>query len=329
MPDRREALRELSELLTEAARDVKVLSALSWPEHVVEAFLQRWRAGDRSLPTPPEPKARPDHVRERLEEVLERADWSDPVGQLLADTADSYLRILELLDYAGTPEAHRLSREIYGGPEARIPGSRLTNLEAADRLLEYTSALAAATPDEEAEYCVAPMEVASALRSRWDGFFETPIEIVVDPDLASKAAASASRVRLRASADFSANDVRQLAEHEIGVHSLTSRNGRGQPVLPSLGLGAPRTTATQEGLATFAELVTGAIDLARLRRLAYRVRAIHLAEQGANFLQVFEWLLSIGEPPGEAARTSVGGSVAPWRASSCCPGQAFEPPSGP
>ena len=131
--------------------------------------------------------------------------------------------------------------------------------------------------------------------------------------MSAKAAASANRVRLRAGASFSKQDIAQLSAHEIGVHSLTSRNGRSQPTLPALGLGAPRTTATQEGIATFAELVTGAIDLSRLRRLALRIVAIDTAEQGADFVELFRKLLELGETPSEAVRTTMrvfrGGNV--------------------
>ncbi|MCA9612476.1 MAG: DUF1704 domain-containing protein, partial [Myxococcales bacterium] len=85
---------------------------------------------------------------------------------------------------------------------------------------------------------------ATRLRARWDGFFTEPLEVALDDDLAAKAAASADRVRLHSKSIFTENDVVQLSEHEIGVHSLTSRNGRAQPIVGAFSLGAPRTTAT-------------------------------------------------------------------------------------
>ncbi|MFT7220050.1 MAG: hypothetical protein ACI8Z1_001667, partial [Candidatus Azotimanducaceae bacterium] len=71
-------------------------------------------------------------------------------------------------------------------------------------------------------------------------------------------------------------------------------NGRKQPLLTAFSLGAPRTTAAQEGLATFAELVTGAIDVARIERIALRVIAIDKALSGANFIEVFELFIDSG-----------------------------------
>src|SRR5690606_25614190 len=111
----------------------------------------------------------------------------------------------------------------------------------------------------------------------------------------SKAAAGARKIRIRGGTCFSWMDIPQLVNHEAFVHTLTMLNGREQPHLKSMGLGAPRTTRVQEGLAIFAELITGAIDLSRLRRIALRVKAVHMAMEGADFIQVFSFFLDAGQ----------------------------------
>jgi hypothetical protein len=108
------------------------------------------------------------------------------------------------------------------------------------------------------------------------------VRVVLDPDLASKAIAGATRIRLRASARFSELDKAQLLQHEAFVHVGTALNGRAQPRLTSLSLGAPRTTQTQEGIAMLAELLTGSIDIQRLRLIALRVVAVQQALDGAT-----------------------------------------------
>jgi uncharacterized protein (TIGR02421 family) len=168
-------------------------------------------------------------------------------------------------------------------------------------------------PDQD--FCVTPEAAAAALQARIQPVFgEQAIAVVVDPDMSAKAAAGPTRVRLRGATAFTEFDVAQLVEHEVFVHSLTALNGRQQPHLRSLGLGAPRTTATQEGLATFAEMITNAIDLARLRRLALRVKAVDLALAGADFIDLFRFFHEAGQDPGEsfhsAARVFRGGDVA-------------------
>ena len=79
------------------------------------------------------------------------------------------------------------------------------------------------------------------------------------------------------------------------MHSLTALNGQQQTVLPSMGLSSPRTTATQEGLATFAEQITGSIDIERMKRVSLRIEAVAMALEGADFLQVFHYFLDAGQ----------------------------------
>ncbi len=122
----------------------------------------------------------------------------------------------------------------------------------------------------------------------------------LDPDLLAKAAAGAQRIRLRSGAHFSDYDRAQLFHHEALVHSLTALNGRQQAQLPSLALSSPRTTATQEGLATFAEQITGSIDIARMKRISLRIEAIALARDGADFIEVFRYFDAAGQAPAES-----------------------------
>ena len=137
--------------------------------------------------------------------------------------------------------------------------------------------------------------------------------MVLNPDLASKAAAGSKQITLRATAMFSELDVEQLVQHEAFIHSATLLNGKHQPYVKSLGVGSPRTTRTQEGLATYSEIITGSIDLQRLRRVALRIVAVGQALQGADFMEVFRTFLDAGQTEVEsyrsAARVFRGGDV--------------------
>ena len=53
--------------------------------------------------------------------------------------------------------------------------------------------------------------------------------------------------------------------------------------------GHPGTTEIQEGLAVFAEVITGNMDPRRFRRLSGRVMAIQMAIDGADFKEVFDF----------------------------------------
>ena len=160
--------------------------------------------------------------------------------------------------------------------------------------------------DRPVESGITAEDLAERLRARIEPLFrDDPIEVEVSPELASKAAASSRRVRLREDALFSDLDLDQLFEHEVMVHSATMLNGMHQPNLDVLGLGSPRTTRMQEGLATLAELATNSMDLMRLRRIALRVRAVSQALAGADFIDIFRMFLDEGQSEEESAQSAM------------------------
>ena len=78
------------------------------------------------------------------------------------------------------------------------------------------------------------------------------------------------------------------------MHVATSLNGQAQPVAKWLAKGPPRTAAVQEGLAALLEIFTFRTYPRRARRLNDRVLAVDKAEDGASFLDVFEWFRTEG-----------------------------------
>jgi hypothetical protein len=111
-------------------------------------------------------------------------------------------------------------------------------------------------------------------------------------------------MRIRGSAVFSDLEFDQVCHHEAPVHMATALNGRRQAKLKSLGLGDPRNTRTQEGIAVFAELVTGSIDISRLCRLALRIQALKLGPDGGDFIDCFKFFLEGGQDQLEAFQSA-------------------------
>jgi uncharacterized protein (TIGR02421 family) len=301
-----ERLRALDRRVVEGCRGIRILGALSWSPGVIEEFLDAHRHGRRTLPRAPLLPV--DHARPRRELAALKAgiDSADPIGRYLDETAGSYALAARMLEVPGTPEFLEISAALYGRPDDRLPGSERTHLAAADELLRETEGLAAAGLGGEPDL-VHPAEVAREIfQERLDAFFGPgTVEVEIDPDLASKAAAGSRRLRIRGRTGFSAREIEQLVQHEALVHSATALNGRAQPLVSAMSLGAPRTTLTQEGLASVAELVTRTVDVGRLRRLALRIRAIHIALEGADFLDVFEFFLGAGQSEDESVRSAM------------------------
>jgi uncharacterized protein (TIGR02421 family) len=306
---------EIEADIVRGAKGFRVLSSIQWPQSVLDEFLRGWRAGEPRLPvveTPPPEGC--EAVIETMEACMRRTPQDHPLGDLLWKTAWSYSTAARMLLSTGTPAFSERSIELYGRPDVKRPSQGWSDLDAAEFLLAKSADLLASCAVPDVEATLSAEDLAAGLRARINPrFTEDPIEVVIAPELASKASAASSRVRLRADARFSELDLDQLFQHEVMVHSATMLNGIRQPHLDVLGLGAPRTTRTQEGLATLAEILTGSMDLVRLRRIALRVRAVALALGGANFIEVFEMFLAEGQSEEEslaaAARVFRGGDA--------------------
>lgn len=299
--------------LVKVARPIKVLSRLGWPIEVGERFIERWQRGERWLPVVDYPRAELVAPRTALEAIMARCERNDPVENFLHRTARSYVHATHMVESIGTPAFSTWSARIYGTPRDPVAVGNTTTRMAAERLMEITRDYVETCRPTADDYCIAPETVAEELRRAATVFDRHRVEIVVDPTLTAKAAAGAERIRIRGATCFSAEDVGQLIEHELFVHTLTVLNGRMQPQLTALSLGAPRTTRTQEGLALFAELITHSIDINRLRRIASRCVAIDMALSGADFIDVFEYFVGCDQTPQEsfssAQRVFRGGDV--------------------
>ncbi len=216
--------------------------------------------------------------------------FSEPINQWLERIADRVEISAKLLSSCGTADFFRYSKELYGSPDEELTDSENTALGLAkqfDRLFEDFQGLDLGanlkkhiSPDELAE------RMQDATRSMFQD--EAPGVYVVD-ELSANALAGPSRIRIRRGAMFSEKDVQQLIHHEASIHVATSLNGINQPFLKVLAAAHPGTTRTQEGLAVFAEFMTGSMDLDRFRRLADRVIAIQMAVEGADFLDVYRF----------------------------------------
>lgn len=94
---------------------------------------------------------------------------------------------------------------------------------------------------------------------------------------------------LRKNHTYSNNQLKVLANHEIGVHMVTTFNGLYQP-LKVFSNGFPNNVETQEGLAVYAEYMSGSLTMYRLRELAFRVIAADSLSKGYNFSDTFHLL---------------------------------------
>lgn len=310
--DATESFVDFDQKLVNASKGIKILSNLGWSEKIATKFLDGWNKGNPKFPTIEYPKFDYSEQKIVLKNIMSAVSEDHPVGWYIRETSFSYLIAAQMLEGLGTAAFTECSEALYGRPDDKL--GALSNLDLADDFIAITQDFDGLLVDDPDHGVISSQNAAQVIKSRADSFFvDYQIKVLVDDHLTSKAAAGSERVRVRGNSSFTTDEIEQLIQHEVFVHSVTMLNGRQQPYLKSLGLGSPRTTATQEGLATFAELITGTMDLARLRRIALRIKGIQIALSGADFIETFRFFMDAGQSDKEsfqsAARIFRGGDL--------------------
>ncbi len=294
--DRLDVYSELDRRLVAATRGIRLLQSVSWPASIEMEFVAAWKSGTARLPEIVYPKFDFAETREALLGISIAAEPGHPLGDYIRRTAQSWRVATELLDAIGTPAVTEHSARLFGKPTDLVPGAKLTNVDAARHFIVLADEFMSKGAINETPEWIEAERLRSELQQQLDAFFGADaVRVETDPELIAKAAAGATRIRLRSATNFTSYDRQQLVEHEAFVHSLTALNGREQPHLKSLARNSPRITATQEGLAVFAELMSGSIDIERMKRISLRIVAIDMALRGADFIEVFRFFLDAGQ----------------------------------
>ena len=283
-------LARLIEYLREAEAPVRILRYLAWPASVRETFLAGGADAPPRVEYPPfDPGPSLEAIR-RFRRELGTPD--EPISGWLARQADAIESGARLLASAGTAEFLTHSRALYGAPDDIQPDEATNTLGLAQQFDGIIESLSHADLGAPPPACHLAHGLAESMRAAVNPRFGTAApEVIVVDELSANVLAGPENIRIRRNACFTDRDVDQLIQHEAFVHVLTSLNGRAQRELPILGLSHPGTTRTQEGLAVFAEFITGSMEIDRLRRLADRVIAIQMALEGADFIEVYRWFV--------------------------------------
>lgn len=279
---------QVCEILHGAARKTRVLSHLGWSSRVRENF---FAAGAKELPVVAYPEFDATPVLEQISFARNLLQGSS-IDAWLGRQADAVHNSAQMLIHTGTPDFFDYSRRLYGTPDDPLIDGRSTSLSLA---VEFDKTMASLKGFDQTflpEQDVSSEKMAASIEAAVAKLFadDAPAVSVVD-ELSANALAGSERIRIRRDAQFNDKDIAQLIHHEAGIHVATSLNGKHQHLLPILAASHAGTTRTQEGLAVFAEFITGSMDLERLRRLADRTIAIKMAADGADFLEVYRYFL--------------------------------------
>ena len=298
----KERVCRLAQRLVDAQRPIRVLNAIKWEAQTFEAFR------DSNFKIPPKVDADtyarvplgfdPETLVEQFVAIasdVKNELGSDPVGHILSTTAHEYIDTIRMLELRGTAGFYALSRTLYGSPKDLLPGGKTTLRAVAQDLYGILTGLDDAILGPTPERNIDAASAVTMLGDRLQSYFgKQQVNVILDDGIVADAAAGSDYIKLRRGAWFSERDLRLLEVHEGWVHVATSLNGQAQPVARWLSIGPPRVAATQEGLAALLEVLTMTTHPHRARRLNDRVLAVDKAEDGANFLEVFEWFRTEG-----------------------------------
>lgn len=310
-----ERIRGAARALHAAVKPIKVLKAIDWPPDVKQRF---FADGARELPRVSYAGFDTTPTLDALHEARRHIVSDSAIDQWLTRQADAIESAAHMLAAVGTSGFFAHGRRLYGEPTAPLRFHPSTPFDLAWRMREVTEQLARLKINIGPPSFHSADEIAREIRvavARHFGDAAPKVDIV--EQLSANARASAKVIKLKRGARFTDRDAQQLLQHEAFIHVATALNGRAQRDLPILGDSHPYNARTQEGLAVFAELVSGTLELDRLTRLADRVFAIQMAVEGADFLAVYRWFLERSDDPDrafEGARRVFRGGVLAGRA---------------
>lgn len=305
----KEILAALAQRVLEAQRPIRILQSLRWDADVEEQFL---RDQKRELPRVTysgdlgfDPEAKIRELDAILVDAERELGKSDRLGKILHATADEYRDVVRMLMARGTQEFHTYSQRLYGSTKDKFPDGRTSVRDMGFVLYDLLTAVGGERLGPPHPRDITAEMAVATLNSRFDRFFgNSAIHVQVDDTLLADAAAGSDYVKIRSGAMFSRSDIDILEAHEGWVHVATSLNGQAQPVARWLAKGPPRTTAVQEGLAALVEIFTFRSTPRRAKKLNDRILAVDKAEDGASFLDVFEWYRTEGYDEEECFQNS-------------------------
>lgn len=300
----KEIVAQIATRIVDAQRPIRVLQAVRWDHSIEEEFrksrfrempkvdVDYYTAQDLGFDT----REKAAEFEEIARDIDKELGESDAIGAILTSTALEYRDVVRMLGARGTKGFYAFSRKLYGSPKDKFPDGKTSLRELGHVLYEILTNIDETLLGQSYERNIDAADAAADLNQRFASYFgeHTAVRVEVDDMLLSDAAAGSDYVKVRSGAKFSARDIDILEVHEGWVHVATSLNGQAQTVAKWLAKGPPRTTTVQEGLAALCEIFTFRTYPRRARRLNDRVLAVDKAEDGASFLEVFEWFRTEG-----------------------------------
>lgn len=306
-----EVIRDLSDRIVAAQRPIRILDALKWqPDIQVDFFKNQFKKlpavtthyYERNLLRfSPSQKVEEFHAIER--DIRRSLGQFNPLGMIMQRMCREYTTVVEMLNSRGTPDFTKFSQELYGSSNDAFYVGAPTLKDLAVVLSNTLSFVHKQTKNPDDVKSFSSERAVQILEKRFKKYFgekDSQVRVKLSDEIIADAAAGAECVKIRNNAYFSKRDLRVFEVHEGWVHLGTTLNGLKQPICTFLSKGPPSSTITQEGLAIIMEIFTFSSHPARMQGLTDRITAIHMAESGAHFIDVFNFFREQGFTEEEA-----------------------------
>lgn len=301
----------LSDRLIALQQPIRILDAIKWPARFERGFLAS--GGTELPPVDRDYYARitlnfqPEILRAQFKDlraaVRRELGRGDGLGSILIATIEQYLLVIDLLEARGTAQFGAVSRALYGSASDKLRGDRQSLRKLGEKLCQTFSLPAAQHISRPYGKTIPANEAVQVLQQKLDPYFPAgDIRVILSDGIVSDAAAGGDYIKLNQDSEFTEFDLQILEVHEGWVHVGTTLNGRKQPYATWLSVGSPRVTACQEGLAVLMETLTFSSYPKRALKVSDRVIAVDIAEQGANFIEVYQFFLARGLTERESYR---------------------------
>ncbi|EMD82324.1 tyrosine/phenylalanine carboxypeptidase domain-containing protein [Pacificimonas flava] len=216
-------------------------------------------------------------MRRELFALPVREIENELVEALLMEKQRELDRQLELVRLRGGKGFIQASLDLFGDVSTRL-------LDEAEEIIESVPAQEPEPRDADCEaFCELAREELAWYRDRIP---ELAAEVVVDPHPGTHVFVSQGNLHVACDYRVPVSHMIPLMGHEIGTHVVTRYNGRQQP-LRTLEVGLADYDALQEGLGVLSEYLSGYLPPMRLRTLAARVIAAHMALQEKSPAEIF------------------------------------------
>lgn len=305
LTDYQQVIHELSERIVVAQKPIRILDALKWNNRVQEQFFKdkfkKLPMVDSSYylendPLQFDPLQKIEEFHEIDRSIRRKLGQYSGVGGIMQRMCREYSRVVEMLLARGTPKFTEISQELYGSSEDafHIGAPTLKDLASVvSGTLENIKDQVATKADIKS---YTSEQTVAILSERLGAYFSdrTHVRVELSDGILADASAGAERIKIHEGLKFSEREIRVFEIHEGWVHLGTTLNGMSQPVCTFLSKGPPSSTITQEGLGIIAEVFTFSSYPGRVKRLTNRIKAVNIAENGADFLDVFNFFREQG-----------------------------------